>query len=122
MAEGVTRSNGKCDYPVCEGGHHKYEDCRTEALASAMDWADKVTGNVEWSVYAELHLFRESAQIDRKDSGMAFDVYFPAGTHYVVKHDDRGFVCSAVYPSAVEAENAFGEIDRAYGAWLDAED
>lgn len=117
-----SRSGGKCDYPVCEGSHYKYDDCWTEALASAMDWADETTGSVEWSVYAELHMFPESAQIKREDSGMAFDVFFVAGTHFIVKHNDQGFVWSEAYTTKRECERAWARINREYGIWLDKEE
>jgi hypothetical protein len=122
MAERIRRSNGKCDYPVCEGDHYKYEDCRTEALACSQDWADKVTGDVEWRVYAELHLFRESAQTSHRDTGMEFDVHFTGDVSYIVFHNSQGFVWSVPYGSVVEAENAFAEIEREYGEWLGNDD
>lgn len=113
---------GKCDYPVCPGEHHKFSDCQTEALyvlsLNGM-YDDGQTGSTEWNVYAVLFCFPESAQFSREDTGMAFDVYIPAGTFWIVKVNDQGYVWSDVYPGRVSAENAFSEIDRAFAAWLE---
>lgn len=114
---------GKCDYPVCPGRHHKFEDCWTEALYSLSGHGglcdDGQTGNTEWRVYACLFTFTESAQFSRETTGMEFDVFFAAGVHWIVYCNDQGFVWSEVYASRVEAENKFNEIDRAYSEWLE---
>lgn len=115
---------GKCDYPVCPGSHHKFSDCRTEALyvlsVCAGMFDDGQTGSVEWSTHTTLFCFTESAQFDRADIDMAFDVYFEAGTHYLIHTNDQGFVWPQTFGSKVEAENAFNELDQQYSAWLDS--
>lgn len=112
---------GKCDYPVCPGHHHKFSDCQTEALhALSLHgglYDDGQTGHVEWRIHATVFYFPESAQFSRESTGMEFDVYFPAGEHYIVYCDDRGHVGSTTFSSRTEAENAFAEIQRAYDAW-----
>lgn len=112
---------GKCDYPVCPGGHCKFCDCQTEALyalsLSVGMYDDGQTGSTDFDVYAVLFCFPEAAQFSRENTGMDFDVYIPAGTFWIVKVNDQGYVWSATYPDHVSAENAFSEIDRAYAAW-----
>ena len=112
---------GKCDYPVCPGGHFKFSDCQTEALhvlsLHGGLYDDGQTGSVEWNVHATLFLYAESAQFSRESTGMDFDVYIPAGTFWIVKTNDRGSVWSEAFPGRVYAENAFAEIERECDAW-----
>lgn len=115
---------GKCDYPVCPGGHYKFSDCQTEALyalsLSVGMYDDGQTGSTEFAVHAVLFLFDQSAQFNRESTGMGFDVYIPAGTYWIVKTNDQGFVWSEVFPGRTYAQNAFDDIERAYGAWSEA--
>lgn len=95
----------------------KFSDCLVESLMYAD--ADESTGTVDWHVWAGLYLVEEAESITGRN-GWSVDI--PAGTYAVITENDHGRVTWSDYPTAEQAQEAFDQIDQAYGLWRAGQD
>lgn len=113
----------KCLNENCPGHLGRFQDCESElAHEWSLDCADATTGDVEFQGHLSLVIVRESFT-DRLDVGTA-----DARTEtlrmgaYLVESTNSGAVYAVHFDDAADARKVFDEADRAYCAWLDADD
>lgn len=102
--------------PNCPGheGWERFDDCLIAALYHA---PDTETGSIDWRVWAGLVIQEQPETIPGE-----CPVTVPAGTYAVITGNDQGHVHLHTYSSAQDAQDAFDEIESAYGDWLSGND